>query len=96
MANLLSEFVLYALTSVSPTSHLSALTSGMSLFAPGFAVTHTASRATSTLALTRSRTKTSKPQPAAVRDTVLPCSGSSKPIRLSAARPQRQLFGGPC
>lgn len=31
-----------ALTSVSSTSHLSALTTGMSLFAPGFAITTTA------------------------------------------------------
>jgi hypothetical protein len=32
----------FALTSVSSTSHLSALTSGMSIFAPGFAITTTA------------------------------------------------------
>ena len=62
--HLLVKMVLSALRSASSTSHLSALTSSMSIFAPGFALTRTALKARMALALTRSWTKTSLLAPA--------------------------------
>jgi hypothetical protein len=70
----------FALTSVSSTSHLSALTAGMSIFAPGFAITRyrhsCGKRAIATASFGR-RLSANKSAPSSYRRT---------PYRLNAAR----------